>query len=89
MQIMTPSHRGWNKFAILLEQECRFKQEDPNDINTLRWRCGGGQKKLYSRRILKKHFPKVDIPATFQYFEEHGGYCDCEILFNVEKGKSF
>jgi hypothetical protein len=27
----------------------------------------------------------VDIPASLEYFEEHGGYCDCEILLNVDR----
>jgi hypothetical protein len=26
----------------------------------------------------------VDIPASIAFFEEHGGYCDCEILLNVD-----
>jgi hypothetical protein len=26
----------------------------------------------------------IDIEATLAFFEDHGGYCDCEILLNVE-----
>jgi hypothetical protein len=26
----------------------------------------------------------VDIPASLAYFGEHGGHCDCEILWNVD-----
>jgi hypothetical protein len=26
----------------------------------------------------------VDIEASLAYCRDHGGYCDCEILFNVE-----
>jgi hypothetical protein len=26
---------------------------------------------------------KKQIDASCTYFEEHGGWCDCEILFNV------
>jgi hypothetical protein len=26
----------------------------------------------------------VDIEATLAYCRDHGGFCDCEILFNVE-----
>jgi hypothetical protein len=25
-----------------------------------------------------------DISASIAFFRAHGGYCDCEILFNVE-----
>jgi hypothetical protein len=27
----------------------------------------------------------VDVDKSIAYFREHGGYCDCEILFNVER----
>ena len=26
----------------------------------------------------------IDIPASVRFFEEHGGYCDCEIMLNVD-----
>jgi hypothetical protein len=35
-----------------------------------------------AREILKG-FPDVNIKASLDYFREQGGYCDCEILFNV------
>jgi hypothetical protein len=25
-----------------------------------------------------------DVVASLDYFNEHGGHCDCEILFNVD-----
>ena len=28
----------------------------------------------------------INIEATLAYFEDHGGYCDCEILMNVDPG---
>lgn len=27
----------------------------------------------------------IDSNLIFEWFEENGGYCDCEILFNVEE----
>ena len=27
----------------------------------------------------------IDIDGTLAFFREHGGYCDCEILFNVDR----
>jgi hypothetical protein len=27
------------------------------------------------------------IAASLSYFEEHGGYCDCEVLFNVDQSE--
>ncbi len=29
----------------------------------------------------------ADIPGTIAFFEAHGGYCDCEILLNVDPYK--
>ena len=26
----------------------------------------------------------VDIDASLKFFDEHGGFCDCEILMNVD-----
>jgi hypothetical protein len=26
----------------------------------------------------------IDIEKSVAYFQEHGGYCDCEICFNVD-----
>jgi hypothetical protein len=50
------------------------------------WRCEGDQAKHpYARAILAKHFPGVDAAASIEYFEAHGGYCDCEVLFNVDR----
>ena len=31
-------------------------------------------------------FDEDFIYASMAYFAEHGGYCDCEILFNVAAG---
>jgi len=84
-EIMTPEHKDWEKFCELLEgkEGCDFTQKDPNDIKTLTWKCKGGNDKSLATKILKKHFPNVDINKTMKYFEDNGGHCDCEILFNV------
>ena len=82
---MTPEHKDWKKFCELLEgpEGCNFRQKDSEDINTVTWNCKGGKDKSLAKTILKKHFSNIDIEETMNYFEEHGGYCDCEILFNV------
>ena len=73
--IMGPESTDWKYFRRLLRDEL--------------WRPGHGKKctgtmgKPMCRKILQKHFPGVDIPATFAYFEKQGGYCDCEVLLNV------
>ena len=80
-QVMTVDHPEWEKFCNLLEgpEGCDFKEE-----GGVTWKCSGGLDKSLAEAILKKHFPEVDIEKSMKYFEEHGGMCDCEILFNVE-----
>ena len=86
-EIMNTNHKDWEKFCELLEGEegCNFVQKDPKDIYTLSWNCKGGTDKSLAKKILEKYFPNIDIDKTFEYFDEHGGYCDCEILFNVNR----
>jgi hypothetical protein len=27
----------------------------------------------------------INVEVSLAYFEDHGGYCDCEILLNVDR----
>lgn len=86
MTIMTPEHPRWDEFAYKLDKACHFTQSDPKDPKTISWRCGGGNRKLFARRVLKQmRYSKTSIEASCRFFEERGGYCDCEILFNVDR----
>lgn len=50
------------------------------------WKCAGGRSKVLSRKILKKlNLSPADISRVLSLAEKHGGYCDCEILFNATK----
>lgn len=85
-QIMTTEHPEWNRFADLLygPEGCNFRhREDGEGV----WTCEGDQvrpDKPIARKLLAKYFPEIDIEATLEYFNEHGGCCDCEILLNVD-----
>ena len=83
MDILTPKHTRWTEFAERLEgpEGCDF-QEDTNGKIT--WQCNGGFDLSKSEKILK-HMGGIDIPKTLTYFTEHGGHCDCEVLFNVNR----
>jgi len=85
--VMTIDHPRWREFYQLLEgpEGCNFQEKVPGDCESVTWKCAGGKDKSLARAILAKHFPDVDIEKSFEYFEEHGGYCDCEILFNVNR----
>lgn len=82
-EILTREHKLFDEFYNELGSLCDFKESDDGEIV---WKCGGDFAK--TRSILLK-FENVDIDGTLRYMEENGGYCDCEIIFNVEpKGEA-
>jgi len=82
-RLMTPEHPGWAQFCDRLggPEGCDF-HEDENGVP--RWRCKGGLDKTFARAILDD-LPDIDVEGSLGFFEEHGGHCDCEILFNVDR----
>ncbi|MBD3185025.1 DUF2695 domain-containing protein [Candidatus Poribacteria bacterium] len=38
----------------------------------------------FTKKILRKYFPKEDVNKFIAWCKSKGGYCDCEIIFNVE-----
>lgn len=83
MEIMSPGHKDWKKFYALLEgpEGCDFKEDESGEVT---WKCKGGMNKTKAKRILRYFFPSCDVAESVKLFDEHGGHCDCEILFNVE-----
>lgn len=80
---MTPAHPAWDDFCERLEgvEGCNFHYDD--DEGKTRWTCSAKQSYEHAFAILRAHWPDVDLGASATYWQEHGGYCDCEILFNV------
>ncbi len=81
--IMTPTHPRWEEFCDRLEgpDGCNF-HEDADGVT--RWTCGGGEDQSIAIRCLQvMGFDRASIDASCAYFRDHGGYCSCEILFNV------
>lgn len=75
---MSVKHPKWDNFIDTLvdEHHCDFK-EDP-----FSWKCYHDYR--FSTDILKAiNFTEDDIRASIAAFQERGGYCDCEIVFNV------
>jgi hypothetical protein len=70
---MSPDHPRWCEFlnALAGPEFC--------DFHNNQWDCLGTH--LYAKRLLERF--KVDVEGSLAYFEEHGGFCDCEILFNL------
>ena len=73
-----PAHPRWEEF---LERLCG--PEGCNFTDTT-WRCSGGTARPFCRQILADMgLTEQAIAVTLAYFEEHGGYCDCEVALNV------
>jgi hypothetical protein len=67
---MTPEHAQWKEFLTELSQSIR---EHGCDAKSLR----------LAKDILSSDRYHCDVEASLEFFREHGGYCDCEILLNV------
>jgi hypothetical protein len=80
-EVMTDKHPRWEEFCNRLAgpEGCNFRKKP--DGNTT-WTCFGGTDKTFATRILEAM--GMDVTASLAYFSEHGGHCDCEILFNVQ-----
>jgi len=79
MDILTPKHNRWHEFTSRLggSEACDFREDGT-------WKCKGGIDKTFSTSILTD-MGGIDVPATLEYFTKHGGHCDCEVLFNVDR----
>ena len=76
-----PGDPRWSEFIERLAgpEGCDFR-EDP----AWSWVCHGGRDKRFSAAILAAMgFSPAAIRASLSYFERQGGYCDCEVVFNV------
>jgi len=80
-RLMWQGHAGWTDFLEKLEgpDGCDFKKDENGKVT---WRCKGGNDKSLAAAIMQS-MGDVDISASLAYFEHLGGFCDCEILFNV------
>ena len=80
-EILTPASPRWSLFVRLLGNTLT----EGLPANT--WRCGndgsGGSEHRYTEAVLAE-LGGIDIEGTLEFFRQHGGYCDCEILFNVD-----
>lgn len=72
--VTTEKHSDWKNFCQLLDMKIG---------GISRGVCPMDSSKPLARKILMEWFPMVDVKKTFKYFEENGGFCDCEILWNV------
>lgn len=70
MVIMNHEHKDWLEFLFYLGEA--IKKEG----------CNSETEKPIAKSILDL-YDDIDLSGTFEYFENKGGYCDCEIMYNV------
>jgi hypothetical protein len=77
--VMKPTHPLWEKFCERLggPEGCDFQ---PHPTKCMTFKCEGLDA---ATRILRNM--GADVDASLEYFAENGGYCDCEILLNVDR----
>ena len=83
---MTVKNPRWSEFVQRLEgpEGCNFHETTPGNRESLTWDCKSGRDKSHAIEILTAMGATVgEIAASCEYFSAKGGFCDCEILFNV------
>jgi hypothetical protein len=71
---------NWREFFDRLEgpEGCDFSEDGS------RWTCSGkGDFPLTRKLLADMGLPEDRIEECIAHFEKHGGYCDCEVVFNV------
>ncbi len=72
-----PRHPLWDKFIDQLcgPECCNFRND--------RWTCFGDLR--FSEAILDRFgLSETSLQVSLAYFRDHGGFCDCEVVFNVD-----
>ncbi|MBI2670316.1 MAG: DUF2695 domain-containing protein [Candidatus Yanofskybacteria bacterium] len=76
-EVMTPENPRWNEFADILAEAINA-QDEPGVSD-----C---KHDFSSTRKILTEMGNIDIEASINVFMENGGYCDCEIILNVDPG---
>jgi hypothetical protein len=76
MEVLTPESPRWEQFieklsAALAEDGCAGDASDDTHCHA---------------KFIIRAMGGFDIESSLAYFEDHGGYCDCEIILNVATG---
>jgi hypothetical protein len=69
--VMTPRNPLWGEFARRLKKAIRADGCDASSLQL-------------SEAILAG-MAGVDVERSVEFFRAHGGYCDCEVLSNVDQ----
>ena len=86
--ILTREHPNWDDFVRILTAIVNIHEvavpgeEEPE----LQWTCHGDLRQSIATIAFMETLDiteDIDVDGTISYFQANGGYCDCEVLFNV------
>jgi len=75
-EIMTPEHPRWDEFADALSAAINAQNEP--GVSDCKHTFDS------TRQVLAEMGVDVNVEATIKYFELKGGFCDCEVLLNLD-----
>jgi hypothetical protein len=81
-RLMSPDHPRWEEFLDRLEgpEGRNFEFPVHGDIKSMTWTCDAEGDFPMARKILAgMGLSSTEMGHSLSYFEEHGGYCDCEM----------
>jgi hypothetical protein len=73
-EVMTTGSRRWNEFADRLDEA----------LAAMGCASRRGPNPYHCAKQVMTAMGNIDIPASIDFFENHGGNCDCEILLNID-----
>jgi hypothetical protein len=80
---LTTRHPRWVEFIERLSgpEACDVREGADGNIT---WRCSARTREYAAAILRDMGASDGDLLATLDYFDEHGGHCDCEIWLNVD-----
>jgi hypothetical protein len=67
-ETLNPESPRWEEFVSMLREDTYLEDCDCTHRHALRIMASMG---------------RVDVDKSIAFFKSHGGFCDCEILYNV------
>jgi hypothetical protein len=80
-EVLTPDSERWDVFTETLYLALF---PDGNDNKGSKCLGDSGPSVHYYAKEVMRDMGGIDIAASLEFFQAHGGHCDCEILYNVD-----
>jgi hypothetical protein len=80
-EVLKPGSRRWEEFVTVLRKVI-YERSCDNDLGL---NPGAPELVRSGAKAIMEAMGDVDINASLTHFDGHGGFCDCEILWNVDK----